>query len=90
MNLRVIKSGVTLDCRSIRRRLKKGHHDSSDTELGVLTVITSHAPIPPERGMFRHRCRETQLPPILYPQEQRKPYLFGGNFSSTYSWCHRN
>ncbi|GBO20627.1 hypothetical protein AVEN_124822-1 [Araneus ventricosus] len=54
-------------CLGNRSQLTNGRHDSSDTEVGVLTAITGHGPTPSEGGMIRHRCRVTEHTPLLYP-----------------------
>ncbi|GBL75796.1 hypothetical protein AVEN_163557-1, partial [Araneus ventricosus] len=41
----------------IRGQLKNDRHDSSNTEMGVLTANTGHRPIAPEGGTSRHRNR---------------------------------
>ncbi|GBL89157.1 hypothetical protein AVEN_255277-1 [Araneus ventricosus] len=78
---------VTSPCRSVWGPLKNNRCNSSDTEVGVLTVITGYGPAPPEGGTYRHRWGVTLPTPLLCPRGKRIPTYLYGDFSSTYSWC---
>ncbi|GBM43523.1 hypothetical protein AVEN_96186-1 [Araneus ventricosus] len=58
-----------------RSQLKNGHHDNSDTEVGVLIVITGHGLTPPVEGTFRHQSGVTQHQTITMPTIKYNVYF---------------
>ncbi|GBM52056.1 hypothetical protein AVEN_23290-1 [Araneus ventricosus] len=72
----------------MRGHLKNDLLDDSDTEVGVLIVITGHGRTSPPGGTFSHWSGVSQPTPLLCPSWKREPAYLSGDFSSTYSWSH--
>ncbi|GBN14837.1 hypothetical protein AVEN_213323-1 [Araneus ventricosus] len=70
------REGITLPGRCSRDQLKKGRHDNTDTEVGVLMDITGHGSFLREGGTFRHRNRVTRTHIITMPTREAETRLF--------------